>query len=189
MRYTHMWPHTREIKQATLEEVMSADVLLHVVDGSSPHALTQRCAVVKVLQQLGLSEYDLNSRTIEVWNKMDAVQGAVQGAVQDAVQGAVQGNTWSTCDSLRHDGQWHDGQRHDGQQSAVDLSTFTPHAAAAAHDDNADSVLPASAVVARVAVSVKTKYNIDQLLTMIDDKVRMCVVHGMRVCSAVLMLY
>ena len=39
--------------QATLEEVAEADVLIHVMDGSSPQMLQQRQAVMHILRQLG----------------------------------------------------------------------------------------------------------------------------------------
>ena len=40
-------------RQATLEEVAEADVLIHVMDGSSPQMLQQRQAVMHILRQLG----------------------------------------------------------------------------------------------------------------------------------------
>ena len=39
--------------QATLEEVVEADILIHVMDGSSAQMLQQRQAVLSILQQLG----------------------------------------------------------------------------------------------------------------------------------------
>ncbi|PRW45451.1 GTP-binding chloroplastic [Chlorella sorokiniana] len=65
-------PHALvEAFRATLEEVTEADLLLHVVDASSPHALQQRTAVLEVLRELGLSEERLQDAVIEVWNKCD----------------------------------------------------------------------------------------------------------------------
>ena len=42
--------------QATLEEVVEADVLIHVMDGSGAQMLQQRRAVLSILQQLGKSQ-------------------------------------------------------------------------------------------------------------------------------------
>ena len=42
--------------QATLEEVVEADILIHVMDGSSAQMLQQRRAVLSILQQLGKSQ-------------------------------------------------------------------------------------------------------------------------------------
>jgi GTP-binding protein HflX len=53
--------------QATLEEVQEADVLLHVVDISHPHAELQQAAVEAVLGELGLADRP----TILVFNKID----------------------------------------------------------------------------------------------------------------------
>jgi GTP-binding protein HflX len=53
--------------KATLEEARQADLLLHVVDASSPEAEGQIDAVNKVLAELGLAEYP----TILVLNKID----------------------------------------------------------------------------------------------------------------------
>ncbi len=53
--------------QATLEEIQEADVLLHVVDISHPHADLQQAAVEAVLGELGLADRP----TILVFNKID----------------------------------------------------------------------------------------------------------------------
>ena len=53
--------------QATLEEVQEAEILLHVVDISHPHAELQQVAVEGVLGELGLADRP----TILVYNKID----------------------------------------------------------------------------------------------------------------------
>lgn len=53
--------------QATLEEIQEANVLLHVVDVSHPHAQAQQSAVESVLGDLGLADRP----TILVFNKTD----------------------------------------------------------------------------------------------------------------------
>ena len=55
--------------KATLEEARQADLLLHVVDASSPEAESQVHAVVEVLTELGLE----NHPTLLVLNKADRV--------------------------------------------------------------------------------------------------------------------
>ena len=59
--------------QATLEEVVEADLLLHVIDASSPNVDVQRDAVYKVLKQLGIKDARLQERVLEVWNKSDLI--------------------------------------------------------------------------------------------------------------------
>jgi hypothetical protein len=57
--------------QATLEEVINADLLLHVLDVSSPALGAQRAAVLRVLRELGLGEPRLRCSLVEVLNKAD----------------------------------------------------------------------------------------------------------------------
>ena len=55
--------------RATLEEIAEADLLVHVIDLSSPHYRQQRESVIQVLEML-----KVNSKTvIEVYNKIDLV--------------------------------------------------------------------------------------------------------------------
>jgi GTPase len=56
--------------RATLEEVLTADVILHVRDISHPDSDAQAADVNLVLDQLGLDETRRN-HVIEVWNKSD----------------------------------------------------------------------------------------------------------------------
>ncbi|KAF1886764.1 hypothetical protein Lal_00046001 [Lupinus albus] len=59
-----------EAFHATLEEVVEADLLVHVVDSSAPNLDEHRSTVLQVLQQIGVSEEKLQNM-IEVWNKID----------------------------------------------------------------------------------------------------------------------
>jgi GTP-binding protein HflX len=55
--------------RATLEEVLEADVILHVRDISHEDADAQGADVEKILVELGIDAHD--NRLIEVWNKID----------------------------------------------------------------------------------------------------------------------
>ncbi len=55
--------------RATLEEVIEADVILHVRDMSHLDNIAQSQDVVKILGELGIEAHD--RRLIEVWNKID----------------------------------------------------------------------------------------------------------------------
>jgi GTPase len=60
--------------RATLEEVTSADLILHVRDIAHPDSDAQRADVLAVLAEIGLSaEAGEGAPIIEVWNKLDAV--------------------------------------------------------------------------------------------------------------------
>ena len=56
--------------RATLEEVLEADVILHVRDIASPESAQQADDVMKVLAELGIHPGDGRS-IIEMWNKID----------------------------------------------------------------------------------------------------------------------
>ncbi len=56
--------------RATLEELNTADLLLHVVDGSSPAVSAQVATVLETLGQLGLQELPV----LTVVNKIDAIE-------------------------------------------------------------------------------------------------------------------
>ncbi|MFO1036566.1 MAG: GTPase HflX [Geminicoccaceae bacterium] len=68
--------------RATLEEVLAADLVLHVRDISQSDTEAQREDVDKVLDELGLDEADRNKRLIEVWNKIDLVPTDALDALQ-----------------------------------------------------------------------------------------------------------
>ena len=77
--------------RATLEEAVHADVLVHVIDASSPRAGEQREVVHRVLASLGVSPDFMAAHMLEVWNKVDLVAGcsASDSALQLAHSGSI----------------------------------------------------------------------------------------------------
>ncbi|CAN6297937.1 unnamed protein product [Urochloa humidicola] len=74
-----------EAFHATLEEVVEADMLVHVLDSSAPNLEDHRSTVLQVLQQIGVSQEKINNM-IEVWNKIDLVdQNASSDGVEDEI--------------------------------------------------------------------------------------------------------
>lgn len=78
--------HLVEAFKATLEEVVEADVLLHLVDASHPKALEQAEAVYGVLKEIGASD----KQTITALNKIDKVAASeaidrLKGHFNDAI--------------------------------------------------------------------------------------------------------
>jgi GTPase len=65
--------------RATLEEVIEADVILHVRDMSHEDSAAQLLDVEKVLDELGIAATD--KRLIEVWNKIDCLDGEARARV------------------------------------------------------------------------------------------------------------
>jgi GTP-binding protein HflX len=57
--------------RATLEEVLSADIIVHVRDISHSETERQKTDVLHVLSAIGLDEADLEQKVVEVWNKVD----------------------------------------------------------------------------------------------------------------------
>jgi GTP-binding protein HflX len=67
--------------RATLEEVIAADLILHVRDMSHGDAASQSQDVVEVLGELGIEPGD--ERLIEVWNKIDRVETAERARLEN----------------------------------------------------------------------------------------------------------
>ncbi|HTO30353.1 MAG TPA: GTPase HflX [Pararhizobium sp.] len=57
--------------RATLEEVLEADLILHVRDFSDPDNAVQAQDVIGILDDLGIDEKARSERILEVWNKID----------------------------------------------------------------------------------------------------------------------
>ncbi|WP_039018119.1 GTPase HflX [Halocynthiibacter namhaensis] len=65
--------------RATLEEVLSADLIVHVRDISHPDSETQAKDVEQILTTLGIQQ---DVKRVEVWNKLDLVEDAVRDALE-----------------------------------------------------------------------------------------------------------
>jgi GTP-binding protein HflX len=71
--------------RATLEEVSAADLLLHVIDASSPDRERHMAAVRSVLEEVGASRVP----AIEVFNKWDILDGAERERLRALYPGAL----------------------------------------------------------------------------------------------------
>jgi len=74
--------------RATLEEVIEADVILHVRDVAHDDAEAQLHDVEKVLQQLGIDPHNPNDKRtlIEVWNKIDRLDADARVRLQNIAE-------------------------------------------------------------------------------------------------------
>ena len=70
--------------RATLEEVIEADLILHVRDVSHEDSEAQSSDVEGVLAQLGIVLHD-SSRLIEVWNKIDRLDDEARTRIRNLV--------------------------------------------------------------------------------------------------------
>jgi GTP-binding protein HflX len=69
--------------RATLEEVASADLILHVRDIHHPDTDAQKADVEQVLESLGLVEGEEGPPRLEVWNKIDLIEGEEREALHN----------------------------------------------------------------------------------------------------------
>lgn len=151
-----------EAFHATLEEVVEADLLVHVLDSSAPNRDQQRESVLQVLQQIGVSTSKLENM-IEVLNKIDLqdVKIAVNEEAMDDDD-----DEWISCeDEVKWDDVsgsfvgWktlEDQPKDDSNPKGVikrefeSLSEYTPH----------------------VKTSAITRVGLQELLELIDDKLK-----------------
>ncbi|MFG1402220.1 GTPase HflX [Xanthobacter sediminis] len=71
--------------RATLEEVLEADLILHVRDISHPDTEAQAADVADVLAELGV-EVEAGGRVVEVWNKVDRLGPEAREAVLNSAR-------------------------------------------------------------------------------------------------------
>jgi GTP-binding protein HflX len=67
--------------RATLEEVLEADLILHVRDMSDEDNAAQSVDVMRILADLGIDEAEGEKRIIEVWNKVDRLEPEAHDAM------------------------------------------------------------------------------------------------------------
>lgn len=68
--------------RATLEEVLEADVILHVRDAADEDTEAQAQDVITILKELGINPDD-HTRLIEVWNKIDLLDDEAKRGIEN----------------------------------------------------------------------------------------------------------
>ncbi|MBJ7534218.1 GTPase HflX [Rhodomicrobium vannielii ATCC 17100] len=74
---------------ATLEEILEADLILHVRDIASASSEAQKIEVERVLAEIGIDAAAQASRVIEVWNKSDLLSEDERAAVGKRAENAA----------------------------------------------------------------------------------------------------
>ena len=74
--------------RATLEEVLEAELILHVRDIADKTSLSQRADVNAVLAELGIDAEGEPGRLLEVWNKADLLDGCALRRVRNEARRA-----------------------------------------------------------------------------------------------------
>src|SRR5690606_21182224 len=72
-----------------LEEVLEADLILHVRDMSDPDNAAQSADVLRILGDLGIDEKEAEHRIIEVWNKVDRLDPEAHDAIMQRAEGSA----------------------------------------------------------------------------------------------------
>jgi GTP-binding protein HflX len=72
--------------RATLEEVLEADLVLHVRDMADVDNQAQSADVLRILKDLGIDEAEGEKRIIEVWNKIDRLEPEFHEALVQKAQ-------------------------------------------------------------------------------------------------------
>jgi GTP-binding protein HflX len=72
--------------RATLEEVRTADLVLHVRDVAHPETAQQRADVLEVLRSLDLAELADEGRLLEFWNKLDLLPAEDRAQLRSAAE-------------------------------------------------------------------------------------------------------
>ncbi|MDI7863234.1 GTPase HflX [Rhizobiaceae bacterium n13] len=94
--------------RATLEEVLEADIVLHVRDMSDPDNSAQSADVLRILDDLGIDDKARAERMIEVWNKIDRLEPDAHDAIVEKAATtenalAVSGVTGEGIDDLMNE--------------------------------------------------------------------------------------
>ncbi|KRB52991.1 GTP-binding protein HflX [Rhizobium sp. Root708] len=74
--------------RATLEEVLEADLILHVRDMADVDNQAQSADVLRILKDLGIDEEEGDKRIIEVWNKIDRLEPEDHDAIVNKASGS-----------------------------------------------------------------------------------------------------
>ncbi|HCK19737.1 MAG TPA: GTPase HflX, partial [Thalassospira sp.] len=91
--------------RATLEEVLEADLIVHVRDASSPETEEQKLDVLEVLKELGLQKAIDGEELVEALNKIDQLEGDdLQAVLEYATRHdntiAISAYKGTNCESL-----------------------------------------------------------------------------------------
>lgn len=74
--------------RATLEEVLEADLVLHIRDMSDVDSQAQSADVLRILNDLGIDEAEGAKRIVEVWNKIDRLEPEAHDTMVQRAAGA-----------------------------------------------------------------------------------------------------
>ncbi|KAI5067597.1 hypothetical protein GOP47_0018125 [Adiantum capillus-veneris] len=163
-----------EAFHATLEEVVEADFLMHVIDSSAPNAEEQRLAVLQALESIGVTKEKMQQCMIEVWNKIDLaskspsdsngikleeIEGGDICLLPEAnVSGQVSSGEVSSDDDETTNGVILEEEENAENHKELDASEYT-------------SLSWCSDGIPRIGISVRESIGLKNLLDLLDKKV------------------
>ncbi|XP_074308885.1 GTP-binding protein At3g49725, chloroplastic [Silene latifolia] len=170
---------------ATLEEVVEADLLVHVLDSSAINLEEQRTAVLDVLRQIGVSKKKIDDM-IEVWNKIDLKEETGKEDIQDDCDEDINENgaeiaekqqlqEHETMDYQSDDSKSHlePGVEHENEDQQVhgpaDLTPSVIYEESRVEAKDSESQ-PTTEYTPQVKTSAVTGVGLRQLLEVIDEK-------------------
>lgn len=199
-----------EAFHATLEEVIEADLLVHVLDSSAPILDEHRQSVMEVLRKINVPEEKLQNM-IEVLNKVDLLEENSEmcelddGEYSSNLSGEEDGDVTSDLLTGEHDGNQNidckvsgdhvDGIYHEQAYDSDDsLCCDDQQDAGVSYDDGSNTVnrqpdevsgdqksapaakgsQPQSESTGHLRTSAVTGVGLQQLLELIDDKLKPC---------------
>lgn len=151
---------------------LGSEVAGHTSLCSRPQVLAQRSAVLRVLQELGLGQQDLEEKVVECWNKVDLLPGGGLLPPEGAHAGQLHGRERSD-DEGRSVGRSANaagcGGGGTGPRSAYEAERRLPAAVEAllGSDPAATRYRPAA-----VATSAYNGHGLQELLAAVESKVR-----------------
>ncbi|KAK9052511.1 hypothetical protein SSX86_029140 [Deinandra increscens subsp. villosa] len=156
-----------EAFHATLEEVVEADLLVHVLDSSAPDRDEQRESVLQVLEQIGVSTEKLQNM-IEVWNKVIDLEDnkkAVNEESADKLDEDLDGWLCRGGDEVNWD---------DATASFVGWKAFEdqPKEVSTLSGQTRRDIKPRHEFSPHVKTSGVTRVGLQELLGLIDDKLK-----------------
>ena len=175
-----------EAFKSTLEEVVQADLLVHVHDASSPLVSAEATDVHGVLGDLGLDEDAREARIVSVMNKADLLgedfagvpgQGREDGgedyagaraASAAAAQTEAEGGDQAAHDQAAHDMADHDTEDHDTQGRDMEGQDTDSHDTDGRNVPDRDELMHLAG--AGCFVSARTGAGLDDVLAAIDRK-------------------
>ncbi|KAL5988314.1 hypothetical protein ACLOJK_036077 [Asimina triloba] len=162
-----------EAFHATLEELVEADLLVHVLDSSAFNLEEQRSTVIQVLQQIGVPEEKLQNM-IEVWNKIDLLEA--ETITDKSLDQADDVESSSFSEEEREMAVKLPAESTDGDDDTAELSPMieaddnvqnrSSEHAIMDHEDTPHQLMPGNCIKTSAVMGV----GLQELLSLIDEK-------------------